>query len=153
MEKRNRQTAALTSQWVDVMEQKYFNQQDFTSSQNQIRYFQNQTLDHTETMDQLFLRNINGQQTEKVRKNIIGVFKGLRLKLVSKKQIFYMFHLICEMELIVLTTSQMILYIHSLSNHPPNIIKKIPNSIQKKLSKNRLMRSYSMQQNVNTKML
>ena len=29
-----------------------------------------------------------------------------------------------------------LLYIHSLSNHPPNVIKKIPNSIQERLSKN-----------------
>ena len=27
-------------------------------------------------------------------------------------------------------------YIHSLSNHPPNVIKQIPNSIQERLSKN-----------------
>ena len=28
-----------------------------------------------------------------------------------------------------------LLYIHSLSNHPPNVIKQIPNSIQGRLSK------------------
>ena len=30
----------------------------------------------------------------------------------------------------------MLLHIHSLSNHPPKAIKQIPNSIQKRLSKN-----------------
>ena len=27
-------------------------------------------------------------------------------------------------------------YIHGLSNHPPNVIEQIPNSIQERLSKN-----------------
>ena len=45
---------------------------------------------------------------------------------------------ICEMELIVLTKSQngRLLYIHSLSKHPPNVIKQIPKSIHERLSKN-----------------
>ena len=58
------------------------------------------------------LRKLNGQETDKFRKNVIRVFKelvlGSRLKLTSKKQIFPIFHLICEMELIDLTKSQMI---------------------------------------------
>ena len=42
------------------------------------------------------------------------------------------------MRLIVLTESKndRLLYIHSLLNQPPNIIKQTPDSIQKRLSKN-----------------
>ena len=43
------------------------------------------------------------------------------------------------MELIVLTKSQTIgffTFIVYLSNHPPNVLKQIPNSIQERLSKN-----------------
>ena len=32
--------------------------------------------------------------------------------------------------------SDRLFYIHSLSNHPPKVVKQIPNSIQEKLSKN-----------------
>ena len=41
------------------------------------------------------------------------------------------------MELIVLTKSQTIDFFTfiSLSNHPPNVIKQVPNSIQRRLSK------------------
>ena len=33
-------------------------------------------------------------------------------------------------------TNDKLLYIHSLSNHPPQIIKQLPNSISERLSKN-----------------
>ena len=58
------------------------------------------------------LGNLNGQETYKVRKNIIRLFKdigfSLDIKTNSKKQIFYKFYLFYEMVLIVLTKSQTI---------------------------------------------
>ena len=57
------------------------------------------------------LRNINGQQTEKVRKNIIGVFKDIGFSLeieTNLKEVEFKFHLICEIQLIVLRKSQTI---------------------------------------------
>ena len=57
------------------------------------------------------LRNINGQQTEKVRKNVIGVFKDIGFSLeieTNLKEAEFKFHLICEIQLIILTKSQTI---------------------------------------------
>ena len=58
------------------------------------------------------LRNLNRQETDKVRKNIIGVFKDIGFSLEKENNLkevdFLHVHLICEVELIDLTKSQMI---------------------------------------------
>ena len=46
-----------------------------------------------------------------------------------------------------------LLYIHSLSNHPPKVISKFQIPSKRGCRKTRLLRRYSTRQNVNTKML
>ena len=85
--------------------------------------------------------NLNGQQTDRVRKNIIGVFKGIgfSLEIENNLKSVYSRHSLnlrngtyrsCK------KPNDRLLYIHSLSNHPTNVIKQIPNSVQEKLLKN-----------------
>ena len=88
------------------------------------------------------LRNLNGQETDKVRKNIIRVFKDIGFSLEIETNLKEVDFLDVSLNLRNGTyrpykkPNDRLLYIHSLSNHPPNVIKQIPNSIQEKLSKN-----------------
>ena len=88
------------------------------------------------------LRNLNGQETDKVRKKISRVFKdtGFSLEIETNlKEVDFL-----DISLILRNgtyrsykkPNARLLYIHSLSNHPSNVIKQIPNSIQERLSKN-----------------
>ena len=101
------------------------------------------------------LRNLNKQETDKVRKNIIRVFKNISFSLEIETNLKEINFLDVSLNLRNGTyhpykkPNDRLLYIHSLSNHPPNIIKWIPNSIQD-CRKTCLMRRYSTQQNVNT---
>ena len=91
------------------------------------------------------LRNLNGQQTDKVRKNIIGVFKDIGFSLEIETNLKEVDFLDISLNLRNGTyrpykkPNDRLLYIHSLSNHPPNIIKQ--------------MRKYSTKQNANMKIL
>ena len=88
------------------------------------------------------LRNLNGQETEKVRKNIIRVFKDIGFSLEIETNLKEVDFLDVSLNLRNGTyrpykkPNNSLLYIHSLSNHPPNIIKQILNCIQERLSKN-----------------
>ena len=88
------------------------------------------------------LRNLNGQQTDKVRKNIIGVFKDIGFSLEIETNLKEVDFIDVSLNLRNGTyrpykkPNDLLLYIHSLSHHPPNVIKEIPNSIQEGLSKN-----------------
>ena len=85
------------------------------------------------------LRNLNGQETEKVRKNIIRVFKDIAFSLEIETNLKEVDFLDVSLNLQNGTyrpykkPNDRLLYIHSLSNHPPNVIKQIPKSIQEKL--------------------
>ena len=104
------------------------------------------------------LRNLNGQETDKVRKNIIRVFKDIGFSLEIETNLKEVDFLDVSLNLQNGTyqpykkPNDRLLYIHSLSNHPPNVIKQISNSIQD-CRKTCLMRRYSTQQNGNMKML
>ena len=88
------------------------------------------------------LRNLNGQQTDKVRKNIIAVFEDIGFSLeieTNLKEVDFLGispNLRNETYRPYKKPKDRLLYIHSLSKHPPNVIKQIPNSIQERLSKN-----------------
>ena len=105
------------------------------------------------------LRNLNEQETDKVRKNIIRVFKNIGFSLEIETNLKEIDFLDVSLNLRNGTyrpykrPNDRVLYIQSLSNHPPNVIKQISNSIQEGCRKTHLMRRYSTQQNVNTKML
>ena len=85
------------------------------------------------------LRNLNGQETDKVRKNIIRVFKDIGFSLEIETNLKEVDFLDVSLNLQNGTyqpykkPNDRLLYIHSLSNHPPNVIKQIPKSIQEKL--------------------
>ena len=104
------------------------------------------------------LKNLNGQGTDKVRKNIIRVFKDIGFSLEIETNLKEVDFLDVSLNLRNGTyrpykkPNDRLLYIHSLSNHPPNVIKQISNSIQD-CQKTCLIRRYSTQQNGNMKML
>ena len=81
------------------------------------------------------LRNLQGKQADKVRKNIIGVFKEICFSFeieINLKEVDFL-----EVSLNLRNgtyrpykkPNDRLFYIHSLSIHPPNVIKQIPNSI------------------------
>ena len=88
------------------------------------------------------LRNFNRQETEKVRKNIIRVFRDIGFSLEIETNLKEVDFLDTSLNLRNGTyrsykkPNDRLLYIHSLSNHPPNVIKQISNSILERLSKN-----------------
>ena len=87
------------------------------------------------------LRNLNGKQTDKVRQNIIGVFKDIGFSIEIETNHRELDFLDVSLNLRngiycpYKKPNDRLLYIHSLSNHPPNVTKQIPNSIQERLSK------------------
>ena len=109
------------------------------------------------------LRNLNRQETGKVRKSIIGVFKDIGFSLEIETNLKEIDSIDVSLNLRNGTyrpykkPNDMLLYIHSLSKHPSNWRNfcqskfRIPS--KKDCRKTRLMRRYSTQQNVNTKML
>ena len=88
------------------------------------------------------LRNLKGQETDKVRKNVIRVFKDIGFSLEVETNLKEVDFLDVSLNLRNKTyqpykkANNGLLYIHSLSNHPPNVVKQILNSIQERLSKN-----------------
>ena len=88
------------------------------------------------------LRNLKGQETDKVRKNVIRVFKDIGFSLEVETNLKEVDFLDVSLNLRNKTyqpykkTNNGLLYIHSLSNHPPNVLKQILNSIQERLTKN-----------------
>ena len=88
------------------------------------------------------LKNLNGQGTDKVRKNIIRVFKDIGFSLEIETNLKEVDFLEVSLNLRNGTyqpykkPNHRLLYIHSLLNHPQNVIKQILNSIQNTLLKN-----------------
>ena len=84
---------------------------------------------------------INGQQTDKVRKNIIGVFKDIGFSFEIATNLKEVGFIEVSLNLWNGTyrpykkLNDSLLYIRNLSNHPPNVIKQIPNSIHERLPK------------------
>ena len=86
------------------------------------------------------LRNLSGSQFEKVRKEIIKLFKKCKLSVTTKTNLKIVQFLHIELDLKNNTyrpckkPSDNLMYINVNSNHPPSIITQIPSSIEGRLS-------------------
>ena len=91
----------------------------------------------------LVLRNVNGQQIDRVRKNVIKLFKDIGLLIDIETNLKIVNSLDKTFKLSNGTfkpykkPDDSLLYIHKKSlNHPPQIIKQLPQIISDRLSKN-----------------
>ena len=81
------------------------------------------------------LRNLNRKQTGKVKKNIIGVFKdnGFILEIETNLKEVDFVDVLLNLQNGTYhpykKPSDRLLYIHSLINHPPNVIQPISNTV------------------------
>ena len=86
------------------------------------------------------LRNLNGQQMNKKRKTIIKIFKDTGFSIDIQTNLKEVDFLDATMNLQNGTyhsykkPNVKLFYIHSSSNHLPQIIKQLPNSISESLS-------------------
>ena len=93
--------------------------------------------------DGLFiLSNHNGQQTDRKRKNIINIFKELGFKIEIQTKLKEVNFLDITLNLNNGTyqpykkPNDKLLYINTLSNHPQQVIKQLPQAINDRLSNN-----------------
>ena len=90
----------------------------------------------------LILRGANGQKTDKTRKNIIEIFKNIMFKIdivTNLKELNFLdvsFNLTNGTFRPYKKPSDKLLYIHTSSNHPPQILKQLANAINERLSHN-----------------
>ena len=90
----------------------------------------------------IVVKNVNDQQTDKMRKSINQVFKLFGFKIEIKTNLIKVsfqdvaFRLIKGTFRPYKTPNNNLSYINVFSNHPPNIIKRSPNSISDLLSRN-----------------
>ena len=90
----------------------------------------------------IVLRNLNGKQTDKTRKDIIKIFKEIGFKIEIETNLKTVDFLDVTFNLNNGTyrpykkENDKLLYINTSSNHPPSIIKQIPPSINRRLSDN-----------------
>ena len=90
----------------------------------------------------ILLRNLNGQQMDKKRKAIIKIFKHIGFSIDIQTNLKEVDFLDVALNLQNGTyrpykkANVKLLYIHSSSNHPPEIIKQLPTSVSERLSKN-----------------
>ena len=90
----------------------------------------------------MVVKNKNGHQSDKIRKNIIQIFKNIGFKI----EIITMLKIVDFLDVTFNLTensykpykkpNDKLLYINTESNHPPEIIKQIPISINKRLNQN-----------------
>ena len=89
----------------------------------------------------ILLRNLSDQQIDKKRKTIIKMFKDIGFSIDIQTNLKEVDFLDITLNLQNGTyrpykkANDKLLYIHSSSNHPPQIIKQLPNSISERLSK------------------
>ena len=85
---------------------------------------------------------MNGQKTDKIRKQVIKLFKdaGFLLEIETKlKQVDFLdvtLNLNTGLYLPYKKPNDKLLYINTSSNHHPQVIKQLPNSINKRLYEN-----------------
>ena len=90
----------------------------------------------------IVVRNMQGRSTDNLRKNIIGIFKdiGLQIDIVTGLHSVDLLDVTLNLK----TNSYQpfkkpndsLLYVHTSSTHPPQILKQLPASIADRLSKN-----------------
>ena len=83
----------------------------------------------------IFLRNVNGQKMDRVRKNVIKIFKEVGFKIEIQTHLKIVNFLDVTFNLASGTyrpykkANESLLYINTSSNHPPQVIKQLPTSI------------------------
>ena len=86
------------------------------------------------------LRNLSGPEVDRMRKRIIKIFKDCGLNITIKMNLKTVDFLDVRFDLINNTyrpfrkPNSEPVYIHKQSNHPPNILKELPKSINKRIS-------------------
>ena len=90
----------------------------------------------------MILRNANGQKTDRTRKYIIKVMKGLGFQIeieTNLKEVNFLdvtFNLNSGLYKPYKKPNDQLLYVTTSSDHPPQVIKQLPNSINRKLIEN-----------------
>ena len=90
----------------------------------------------------LFLRNANGRRTDITRKEIIRVFKSIGFQIEIATNLKSVNFLDVTLDLNTGThcpykkPNDTLLYVHTSSNHPQQILKQLPKSINDRLSRN-----------------
>ena len=90
----------------------------------------------------IFLRNVNGQKMDRVRKNVTKIFKEVGFKIEVQTCLKIVNFLDVTFNLANGTyrpykkANESLLYINTSSNHPPQVIKQLPTSISERLSNN-----------------
>ena len=90
----------------------------------------------------ILLRNANKQKMDCIRKAIIKIFKGVRFKIEIRTNLKIVDFLDVTFNLEngacrpYKKINDSLLYINTFSNHPPQVIKQLPTSIDKRLNKN-----------------
>ena len=88
-----------------------------------------------------FFKNKSGPESEKIKKSIQAVFRENQLKITIQwnlKIVYYLdvtFNLTDSSYRPFNKTNNEVNYIHKQSNHPPSIIKQLPLSVERSLSK------------------
>ena len=90
----------------------------------------------------VLLRNTSKQKTDRIRKDIIEIFKNAGFKIEIKTNLHIVdfldvtFNLLDETYKPYKKPNDQLLYVNTSSNHPPQIIKQLPISISNRLSNN-----------------
>ena len=90
----------------------------------------------------VLLRNISKQKSDRIRKDIIEIFKKAGFKIEMKANLHIVDFLVVTFNLLDGTfkpykkQNDQLLYVKTSSNHPPQIIKHLPISISNRLSNN-----------------
>ena len=88
------------------------------------------------------VKNLNGKQTDKLKKNMVTVFQNFGFKIEIKTNLIefdffdVLFNLIKGTFRTYKKPNINLSYINAFSNHPPNISKRLPNPINDLLSRN-----------------
>ena len=88
----------------------------------------------------IFLRNVDGQKMDRVKKNVIKIFKEVGFKIEIQTHLKIVNFLDVTFNLANGTyrpykkANESLLYINTSSNHPPQVIKQLPTSISERLS-------------------
>ena len=90
----------------------------------------------------ILLKNTKGREVDQIRKKVIKIFKDVGFKIEIKTNLKIVDFLDVTLNLSNGTYSpykkpnDQLLYVHTSSNHPPQIINMLPKSINERLSKN-----------------
>ena len=90
----------------------------------------------------ILLRGFNAQKTDRMRKEIIQIFKSVGFSIeieTNLKEVDFLDVTLNLTEKVFRPykkPNDRILYVHTSSNHPPNILKQLPQSIAERLTQN-----------------